>query len=142
MRPTLRSASSPLRFALAASLVLSAATIAGCNSTSAPSGSSVAGGSSVQGGPPRVTGAEARQLIAAGALLIDVRTEEEFADGHIEGARNLPVDRVRGELASLPKDKPIIVYCAVGARSASAAATLHAAGYQVKNLGAMANWKQ
>ena len=147
-RPTtVASATTTARAALLSVLVL-ATPLAGCSSASAPTGTSVHGSGSVQGGgsvpsgPPRVSGTEAKQLVAAGAILLDVRTEEEFADGHIEGARNLPVGRLRDDLASLPKDKPIVVYCAVGARSASAAATLHAAGYQVKNLGAMANWNQ
>lgn len=130
-------------FVVAASLCV--ALLSGCSSTAAPSGTSVGSGGgsgSVPSGPARVTGAEARQIVAGGGLLVDVRTEEEFADGHIEGARNIPVDRIRSEMGNLPKDKPIVVYCAVGSRSAVAAATLHGAGYQAKNLGGMGNWNR
>lgn len=133
-----------------AALSLCAALAVGCSGTSAPTGTPVGGGSggsagsgaAVPSAPPQVGGAEAKQIVAAGGLLLDVRTEEEFADGHIEGARNIPVHQLRAALGTLPRDKPIVVYCAVGSRSAVAAATLHAAGFQVKNLGGMSNWNR
>ena len=59
-----------------------------------------------------------------------------------EGARNIPVDRVRGEMANLPRDKPTVVYCAVGSRSAMASRLLEGAGCDVRNLGAMAAWSR
>jgi len=92
---------------------------------------------------PKVTGTEARALIGAGALLVDVRTPEEYEQLHLDGARNVPLQTLAtGELSALPKNTPIIVYCAVGARSARAAELLASAGYDVRNLGAMENWKK
>lgn len=104
----------------------------GCADSDAP-GAATAGGVAIDG-------AEAKRLVAAGALLLDVRTPEEFADGHIDGARNLPIDRLDGELGTLPRDKTIVVYCASGARSNAAAQTLHGAGFDVRDLGRMAAW--
>ncbi len=89
-----------------------------------------------------ISAEKARELIKHGALLIDVRTASEFAVGHIEGARNIPV----GELAKHSGDlglkaRGVIVYCASGARSAMAKRTLRSAGFQeVYNLGGMSNW--
>lgn len=92
--------------------------------------------------PRAVLGTEARALLTTGALLIDVRTPEEFSELHLDGARNIPLNQLGGALASLPKDKPVIVYCAVGSRSAAAASLLAKSGYDVRNLGAMENWKR
>lgn len=89
-----------------------------------------------------VSSTDARQLVAQGARLVDVRTREEFADGHIAGAINIPVQELEqrmGELQS--KEQPIVVYCRSGARSARAAGMLRGAGYSVvHDLGAMSRW--
>jgi phage shock protein E len=85
---------------------------------------------------------DARRLVTGGAKLIDVRTAEEFAEGHIDGALNIPVHELDRRMAELgPKDTSIIVYCRSGARSAQAARMLKGAGYaSVRNLGAMSRW--
>jgi rhodanese-related sulfurtransferase len=49
-------------------------------------------------------------------ILLDVRTEEEFANGHIKSAINLPVDEPRNRLSELDKNKTIVEYCQVGLR--------------------------
>jgi phage shock protein E len=84
---------------------------------------------------------DARQKIAGGATLIDVRTREEFASGHLPNAINIPVDEITRRLKEVgPTDKPVVVYCRSGARSAVAASQLKAAGFvDVSNLGAMSN---
>lgn len=89
-----------------------------------------------------ISGADARKLVEAGAKLIDVRSRGEFSSGHLPGATNLPIADLPGKVEKLgPKDKPIVLYCASGARSAMAAGTLKRAGYQqVHNLGAMGRW--
>ncbi len=64
--------------------------------------------------------------------VLDVRSKLEFWMGHLEGATNLPVDRLPEGLASLglkPQSR-ILVYCASGMRSAQAASILRAAGYR------------
>ncbi len=70
-----------------------------------------------------------RAKIAAGAMVIDVRTPGEFASGAYPGAVNIPVDVLGQQLAKVPKGKPVVVYCRSGARSAAAEKTLRAAGY-------------
>ena len=79
------------------------------------------------------------EKIKAGAAVIDVRSPDEFADGHYEGARNIPVNILPKHLDSVgPKDKPVVVYCASGARSAMAAKMLKASGFaDVTNAGGL-----
>ena len=74
-------------------------------------------------------------------LLIDVRTAEEFASGHIEGAVNIPVEEIAGRLDEIPIDVPVVVYCRSGNRSATASGILTEAGYsQVNDLGGIQEW--
>jgi phage shock protein E len=79
-------------------------------------------------------------MVAGGALLLDVRTPEEFADGHIDGAVNISLADLDAAVPKLVKDRPVIVYCASGARAAVAAQHLTQAGFKVRDLGAMSNW--
>ncbi len=50
-------------------------------------------------------------------ILLDVRTKEEFAQGHIKGAINIPKDELEQRAIELPRDKRIIIYCSIGIRS-------------------------
>jgi rhodanese-related sulfurtransferase len=87
-----------------------------------------------------VDGATAKALVAGGARLVDVRTAEEFAERHIDGAVNVPVDTI-GDRELGAKDAPLVLYCGSGARAARAAGTLRAKGYtRVYELGAMSSW--
>lgn len=70
-------------------------------------------------------------------VILDVRTAEEFKDGHIANALNIDVNQkkfVKKAKATLPKDKTIAVYCRSGRRSAKAAALLSKNGYECVNL--------
>lgn len=86
--------------------------------------------------------AEARQWVADGATLLDVRTPAEFAQGHLPGALNIPVQELPQRVGELPDaERPVVVYCAMGGRSASAAALLKKAGFsRVLDLGPMTAW--
>ncbi|MDY6242006.1 MAG: rhodanese-like domain-containing protein [Prevotella sp.] len=69
--------------------------------------------------------------------LVDVRTAEEYAEGHIPDALNIDVlqdDFTQKATARLPKDRRVAVYCRSGKRSLKAAALLVKAGYKVVNL--------
>jgi rhodanese-related sulfurtransferase len=90
----------------------------------------------------KITGERARALVNDGAKLIDVRTEAEFKGGHIQGAENIPLDRVRSHASALVDGgHPLVVYCASGMRSASAKRILRASGVrEVHDLGAMSRW--
>jgi len=79
-----------------------------------------------------------KEKIKNGAVVIDVRTAEEFNDEHFPGAINIPVERILVRKNEIPKDKPVILYCASGARSAYAAHLLKAEGYKdVVNAGGL-----
>ncbi|MCA1295269.1 FAD-dependent oxidoreductase [Paenibacillus sp. alder61] len=67
-------------------------------------------------------------------VLVDVRTAIEYANGHIEGAVNIPVDELRHRLGELDHSKEIWVYCQVGLRGYTASRILKQKGYWVKNL--------
>ncbi len=86
------------------------------------------------------------RLLNDGATVIDVRTPEEFAAGHIIGARNVPAAGLPDALPALAKyrDKPVVVCCEAGSSSAAAIKQLQAQGFtRVANLrGGMAAWKQ
>jgi phage shock protein E len=89
-----------------------------------------------------VTGSDARRLVGSGARLVDVRTREEFAAGHLPGAVNIPVQELDRRMAELePKGEPLVLYCRSGSRSGRAARMLKGAGYSaVHDLGAMSRW--
>ena len=50
------------------------------------------------------------------AILVDVRTQEEYAHGHLEGSINIPVDELRDRIDSLPRNRELWIYCQVGLR--------------------------
>jgi NADPH-dependent 2,4-dienoyl-CoA reductase/sulfur reductase-like enzyme/rhodanese-related sulfurtransferase len=66
--------------------------------------------------------------------LLDVRTPQEFAAGHVPGAVNIPIDDLRERLAEVPQDRPIAAYCQVGQRGYLATRILKQAGYDVANI--------
>ena len=74
-------------------------------------------------------------------LIVDVRTGEEYNEGHLEGALLLPVQELEERLDELPMDKPIIVYCRSGNRSRSAAEILVANGFtMIYDMGGISDW--
>ncbi|HVF15887.1 MAG TPA: rhodanese-like domain-containing protein [Steroidobacteraceae bacterium] len=79
-------------------------------------------------------------------VLLDVRTPEEFAAGHIPGAINMPHDQLPNRLAEIAgaKNKDVVVYCRTGRRSAIAQETLTAQGFKsVRHLeGDMVKWQE
>jgi rhodanese-related sulfurtransferase len=89
---------------------------------------------------------EAIALHNKGALVLDVRTAEEFATGHIVNARNITLETLADNLDSIKKyrEKPVIVYCEAGSRSVQAVKQLKAQGYtSVFNLsGGLTAWRQ
>ncbi len=76
-------------------------------------------------------------LIKDGAVIVDVRTAAEFNTGHLEGSKNIPLDMVKKEAASLKKlNKPIVLVCRSGTRSGLAKSILSTAGVEAYNGGA------
>ncbi len=78
------------------------------------------------------------EKIRSGAKIIDVRSPQEFAAASYPGAKNIPVDVLPSRLADLPRDRPVVLYCASGTRSARAARILKQAGFtDVTNAGGL-----
>lgn len=77
--------------------------------------------------------AQAKQLIAQGATVLDVRTPDEYAGGHLPQATNMPIQSFDvaavDKLVGGDKSKPVVVYCAKGGRAQQAKEKLEAAGY-------------
>lgn len=76
------------------------------------------------------TAEKLQEAIDAGAVLIDVREVKEFEEGAIPGAINIPLRTVAANLAQIPQDQPVVVYCASGFRAALATGALHVLGYE------------
>lgn len=70
-----------------------------------------------------------RALVRDSALLVDVRTPEEFEAGHVDGSVNIPLASIEANLAQLEGKKHIVVFCRSGNRSAKAAALLKEHGF-------------
>ncbi len=89
---------------------------------------------------------EAIRLMNAGAMLVDLRSANQFKDGHIEGARNIPGDQLAADAKALDRlsGKTLVLYCDAGTTTAAAQRTLTRAG--TKNVfslrGGLAAWKQ
>ena len=114
-------------------LVAAALLLAGCGADTAPAGYQ------------QISPQEAAVIMESGEayLLLDVRTPEEFAEGHIPGAMNLANEEIgTDELPQLPeKDQLILVYCRSGNRSRQAAAKLARLGYtNVREFGGIRSW--
>lgn len=72
---------------------------------------------------------EVRGLVESGACIIDVRTPEEFAAGHLKGAVNIPLQQIRQRLDEVPKDRPVYLHCRTSQRSYNAIMALQGRGY-------------
>lgn len=95
--------------------------------------------------PVAASEAAASATASKQVLLIDVRSPEEFAAGHLEGAINIPHDQVAEQIARFTQDKnaEIQLYCRSGRRSGVALETLQSMGYQnLSNLGAYDDLKK
>jgi phage shock protein E len=71
-------------------------------------------------------------LIKEGAFLVDVRTEDEFAEGHVNGSTNIPLDQVASQMEKFKGKEQIIVFCRSGNRSGQAKMILEQNG--IKNV--------
>jgi len=111
-------------------LTLVLLTLAGCSPTTSNA-------------PPQPAGASV--VRSEKLCVIDVRSDEEWAEGHIPNAIHLSVDVLRDRMAGAVPDQqtPVVVYCAGGVRSARAARILTELGYQhVENLGGLDEARQ
>ena len=85
-----------------------------------------------------------QDLVRKGYTIIDVRTPEEFEEGHIEGAQNINVksEAFVAEIENLPKSDTLLIYCRTGKRSIYAAQVMVSFGFQkIYDLDGFLNWK-
>jgi len=87
--------------------------------------------------------ADLAEVLSRGGVIVDVRTQGEFASGHLKNSVNIPLNALASQMAKLKKDKPVITCCASGMRSASARATLLSNGFsEVYNGGSWLSLKR
>jgi phage shock protein E len=99
----------------------------------------------ILGGCSKVSDEDLRAAHVAaqnGAMIIDVRTREEFNAGHVQNAVNLPVGVMQRYYGQIPKDKEIIVYCRTGSRSRAAADFLEKKGRKVFDVATQNEWER
>jgi len=83
------------------------------------------------------------ELIESGALVVDVRTPEEFAQGHLDNAINIPLNTVETGFADIAKNRSIVVYCRSGNRSGMAMESLVKQGFiNVHNGGGLSEMQE
>ena len=92
--------------------------------------------SSLFGGPVVSSVEKVQEKLKAGALILDVRTEQEFAHGHIAGAVNIPLQAIMGFMNDIKKhNKAVVLYCRSGARATTALNLLTKSGIEAYNAG-------
>ena len=84
--------------------------------------------------PKEVSRAEAREMVDAGAQLVDVRADHEWEAGHLPGAVHIALPELAARAGEIDKDRPVVVYCRGGNRSEMATVALSEAGYDVAKL--------
>jgi phage shock protein E len=90
--------------------------------------------------PKKAPSSIVSEKIRAGAGIVDVRTPPEFAASSYPRAKNIPLDQLPSRMGDLPKEKPLVLYCASGARSARAVRILKRAGFtDVVSAGGLAD---
>jgi phage shock protein E len=113
-------------------VLIALAALVGCSSP--PNPSAAPGPSSEPVAKAKAT-PSVKDLVAQGAVVLDVRSQDEWDSGHIEGAKLIPVDEVESRIAEVEglvggdKTKPVVVYCRSGNRSARAKGVLERAGF-------------
>ena len=85
---------------------------------------------------------EVQERLARGEIqLIDVREQYEWDAGRIAGARHVELERLAGRAGEVPRDRPVVFQCRLGARSAMATQAFRSAGWDAYNMdGGIARW--
>ena len=84
----------------------------------------------------------AHSAVDRGAVIIDVRTTKEYAQKHVSGALNIPVEEISKSVARVPRNKELVVYCASGNRSAHATAILRQKGWTVFDVATQGDFER
>jgi len=88
----------------------------------------------LEGKVRQVPFSQMRALAEKGEYLLDVREEDEYALGHVKGARNIPLSQLRERMDEIPRDRPVFAYCRSGARSYNAARAMAQDGLDAYNI--------
>jgi phage shock protein E len=81
-------------------------------------------------------GLDLPQKMKEGAVIVDVRSPDEYAAGHVKGSKNIPMGKIESKLEAIKKwDKPVITCCASGMRSGTVASLLKRNGVEAYNAG-------
>ena len=91
----------------------------------------------------QVEPAQVQELLAGSPrpFLLDVRTPEEYKQGHVSGAELISLNELSAKQKRIPKDREVICICASGSRSSTATRQLSSLGYKVSNMrGGMNRW--
>jgi phage shock protein E len=132
-----------MRFLTLSLIVITAVALAACGA--APAAAPTAPPAPPQSLPPDIDVATAASLHGqSNVVFVDVRTPEEYAEGHIPGVVLIPLDELPKRLNEVPKDKTVVVTCRSGNRSSQAAQLLRDNGYtNIHNMtGGITAWQQ
>jgi len=93
--------------------------------------------------PSQISTTQAYGKYQAGAFILDVRTADEWNQGHIPGSILIPLDELSGRIGEVPRDREVVVVCRTGVRSAQGLAILRQAGYTraASMTGGMVAWQ-
>lgn len=91
---------------------------------------------------PEISADEASRLVEAGALILDVREDDEWAAGHAPNAVHIPMGALADRVGEIPVGPVVVCVCRAGGRSSAVAAALVDLGFAVRNLtGGMQAWE-
>lgn len=77
------------------------------------------------------------------AQLVDVRTADEYAAGHVTGARHIPFEELTARVAELDRSRPLVLYCRSGERSQAATQAFSASGWEARSMaGGLLEWAE
>ena len=85
-------------------------------------------------------GATAKEMVAAGAVLLDVRSPGEFNRGHLPNALNIPINELGRRAGEIPAASKVVIYCESGVRSRQGVSILKKKGHEVFDLGSWRDW--
>jgi len=85
---------------------------------------------------------DAHIAVENGALILDVRTQEEYKVKHVKNAVNIPVQQLNKKYKDIPEDKEIVIYCRKGNRSQGAAKYLQERGRKVYDVATQKEWER
>jgi rhodanese-related sulfurtransferase len=94
---------------------------------------------------PALSTLQATQLInGRNAVIVDIRSPEDFAKGSLPNAKNLPAEKIGDRMRELKKDRPLIVVCPTGSTASRAAAQLRAGGFSEVYVlgGGLTAWRE